>query len=338
MDMSLINLFNSRALSNLLVILMVLLHLAPLLTCGEPLNSKWMLIAKSDFIVRARLRIPEAALERQSHGNWIWIEADVEEVCKGELPQGKLLIHYFTEPPEGLPSLGYLSAYNDQDVIVFLTQVDKADATGSDFYFAERTQDVLTPFDSQTFSGIESEVWNQHETVKRFLDKESGEASTADKIRRLFDALTDKNGQLQAWEQLLVLPREEIPFIVKNMNDLRAIPQFDAYLPNPPGSGEARAHYAPQKVVQAALLLLPYLTGIEFRRYESRTPREWLAEMNAWRCWCEHSFGWMNSREPAPSWPRSTPMKNDGLRGTGSSDRSPRHSSVTAFHQSQNHL
>jgi hypothetical protein len=74
------------------------------------------------------------------------------------------------------------------------------------------------------------------------------------------------------------------------MNDLRQIPDFDAYLPNPPGGSEAVAHYGPRRIVEAALLILQFITRMGFRRYESDSEREWLAEINGWRCWCAYNF------------------------------------------------
>lgn len=262
---------------------------APVVLSRKPLSSKWVLIAKSDLIVRAKLNIqPHVSKEDQAGCGWIDLNASIEETVKGHIPGQTLTIRYW-ETLEG-PPLSSFEESAGQEVVLFLIEGQRG-ADRSYYFFADHTPDVVIPFSSEVLSTIASEVENQQEIAQHFNDLPFVTVATTDAtIRRMLEGLVQKQTQEAAWGDLLKLSRNDAPAIVRNMIDFRPIPDFDAYLPNPRGASEAVAHYSPHRVIEAALLVLQFITQIGFRRYESNTQQEWLSEINGWRCWCAYNF------------------------------------------------
>lgn len=258
----------------------------------KPISAKWVLVAKSDLIAKAKLKVPQSvSKESGNKPGWISLEANIEETAKGQNPGQAVPIRYYTKGPEASPPLSLLEQYNEQEVILFLIEDGGSSEVDRFYYFADRT-DVVVPFSNEDFLTISSEAANQQEIVRHFDELlPVGKLTATDAtVRKLFKNLACKQRQEAAWEELLKLSRQDIPAIVRNMNDLGQIPNFDAYLPNPPGGSEAVAHYGPRRIVEAALLILQFITRLGFRRYESDSEREWLAEINGWRCWCVYNF------------------------------------------------
>ncbi len=75
------------------------------------------------------------------------------------------------------------------------------------------------------------------------------------------------------------------------MNDQRPLSEKYAYMPNPPDFFEAKAQYSPSRIVEAASILLNYITGTSFRSIQNGgSERERIADVNGWRTWCHYNF------------------------------------------------
>lgn len=182
--------------------------------------------------------------------------------------------------------LQFLEKHRGGDVVLFLCQGD----SGS-YFLTEATASAVVPFNDAEFSTIEREVENQRKIAEEWP---VGDTSAADaKVRKLFRMLTQKETQPEAWEQLLKLSRQDVPAIVRVMSDhQRRIPDFDAFVPTAPGvlAPHAGAHYAPRRVVEAASIVLSYITKAGLWRLNAAYERDPFAEVNGWRVWCAYNL------------------------------------------------
>lgn len=259
----------------------------------KPVSAKWELIARSDLIARAKIEVPLSALNASLEARkyeFIDLQADVEETVKGSLPQEPVTVRYYTEPSKHDPSARFLEKCNGQEVIVFLVQFD-GDVAG--ICFAGNTPAAVSPFDAREFLTIAREVAQQQEIAEQFDKLPVGKTTAADaRVRKLLDGLTRGQTQTAAWEQLLKVPRQDIPAIVRAMDDPRPLAQRDVYVPNPPDSFESISQYGPPRIVEAASTLLSYLSKIfTFRAIQNGgSERERQADVNGWRVWCHYNF------------------------------------------------
>ncbi len=251
----------------------------------QPMNAKWKLIAQSDLIARAKLHVPPRAFGEKGSG-WISLEAAIERPIKGCCRRRQVPIRYYREDLTGDLLAGFAGKI-DQDVILFLVQ-----GRDNDYFVTRNAPEAVIPFSSEELATIEGEVSQQQEIGQHFDELSIGKPTDADsKIQQLFDSLTKVQDQETSWEQLLKLSRQDVPSIVKSMNDQRLIPEFDAYVPTPNSDYEGRAHYGPRRIIEAASIILPYLSGDSFRFvYNGGSERELLANLYAWRCWCAYNL------------------------------------------------
>lgn len=259
----------------------------------KPISPMWDLVARSDVIARAKLDIPlavlKASLDTRNYA-YIDLRVDIEETIKGSLPPQPVAVRYFTGPREYSPTAGFLESYNGKEVIVFLLQVDKAGVPGN--YFAGATPSAVGPFIAEEFSTVAREVKQQAQIVRQFDELPIGKTAAADAlIRELFEGLTSKASQAATWERLLKLSREDAPAIVRVMDDQRPLAERYAYVPTP-DSFEATAQYGPPRIVEAASILLAYLTETSSFRdvYNGGSERERQADVDGWRVWCAYNF------------------------------------------------
>jgi hypothetical protein len=258
----------------------------------KPVSADWELIARSDVIAVAKLNVPlnplDASLAQKQY-DYINLEVNMKQSIKGTPHQAEL-IRYYTEPSRWQPQASLLKKYNGKEVIVFLVHIDNPSVAGN--YFAGATPFAIIPFNAKVLSGISKEVKQQRKIVNQFDSEKLMIVQTTTskaRIRKLFDGLTEKQTQVAAWEQLLKLPRQDAPLIIKVMNDQRFLAKDYAYVPTTLGF-EATAQYGPKRVVEAASLLVSYLTKTSSFRtiYNGGSERERLADVNGWRVWCAY--------------------------------------------------
>lgn len=262
---------------------------------AQPISERWELIARADLIGKARLEVPLSALKASLVAKEyvdLDLHLNLEDTVKGAVPRGPVVVHYYTKPDEFSPTADFLEEHNGKEVIVFLVHSDYREAVGT--YFAGYTPDAVCLFDEEEFRSIALEVAQQEEIALRFgVEALPAEGTTPAerRIRRLFDELTVKETQSEAWAELLRTPRQDVPAIVKLMDDERELAKRRADVPTP-HSFEATAHYGPPRIVEAASLLLTFLTKTTSFRFvfNGASERERRADVNGWRVWCRYTF------------------------------------------------
>lgn len=244
----------------------------------KPMHAQWGLVALSDLVARAKLHVPLGELREsiatKKKYDHIKLKVDIEEPVKGHFPSPPVFVRYYTEPSDLRPSATFLEEHNGDEVIVFLLDLAGEDSLAGD------TPDALIPFTADDFSKIANEVKNQEEIVQHFDELTIGKATAADaEVRKLFEGLTKKHTQQVAWAQLLKLSRQDVPAIIRVMDDRRRIPDFDAYVPNlAPDAVEKYRHEGATNILEAALTILNHITGVSFR------------DVHGWRVWCAYNF------------------------------------------------
>ncbi|MCW5869515.1 MAG: hypothetical protein KIS61_19820 [Candidatus Eremiobacteraeota bacterium] len=244
----------------------------------KPIYADWDLVPLSDVVARAKLRVPIGALKENLSAKKkyarIQLKVEIEEPIKGHFPSQPVLVGYKTEPPE-YPLASFLEDHNDDEVILFLTEL------AGEYRFVSDKPGAVVPFSSEDFSKIVDEAKNQEEIVQHFNELAVGRPTEADaEIRKLFEGLTKKPTQAVAWAGILKLTRKDVPAIVRVMDDPRQVPFFDAYLPNrAPDAIEKYRHEGPSSIREAASIILEYITGASFR------------DVDGWRVWSVYNSG-----------------------------------------------
>ena len=223
----------------------------------KPFYVNWDLVAQSELVARARLHVPLAALRENVSAkkkyDRIKLRVDIEEPIKGHFPPQPVYVGYMSEPPE-YPSASFLEEHNEDDVILFLRKL------ADEYRFADNAPGAVIAFSSEDFSKVVEEAKNQEEIVEHFDELQVGRVTAGDaRVRKLFEGLTKKHTQALAWAQLLKLSRQDVPAIVRAMNDEKQLPFFDAYVPNlAPDAFEKYRHYGPNCVREAASIILEH--------------------------------------------------------------------------------
>lgn len=250
----------------------------------HPKHERWELIAQSDLIARARLRVPLNALKenlRTGEHDYIDLQAELLESIKGQFPQRSIRVRYFTEPGDHSPSVKSLEEADGQEVLVFLLLSDDRGAAG--WYFAGYTPDAIAPIYAGELSAIAAEVENQEELARCFDTLPAGQPAPSDaRIADLLEKLTSADTQPAAWDQLLKLSPRHAAALVRLLNDRRPTADVDFLVPSP----DHLLHYGPQQIVDAASVVLTGMAHTSFRfLYNGGSDRERAANVNAWRVW-----------------------------------------------------
>jgi hypothetical protein len=137
--------------------------------------------------------------------------------------------------------------------------------SGKRFHFAGSSPHALAEPAELLCKKVASEILLQQKTLDAFEKLVPPvDQALLEKVRKLIDATTRKESQMDAFRQLETLGWNGVPAMILLMDDRRdlAVPHIE--LENPPGHFEGIRQYSPQEVMDAVAAILNKITAENF--------------------------------------------------------------------------
>ncbi len=249
------------------------------------------MIAVADVVARGKLNVSQNALEalKSSNKNQ-YLELGLDDVVsvKGTDMVPPNVIHYYLGGGPDSPSKNAIIDSNGKSVTVFLVYCEDPNATG--FHFVRFSPSAVRPFDEHEFLAIEQEVAKEKQVAESAQTAARSPDTWDNQVRKLLYELTVRQTQESAWKQLLKMPEESIPALIRAMSDSRKLADPWVVVPTNGSSFEALAHYSPKTVLEAVSILLNNKVNGGLRPITSwDTEKEKHTILNAWRVWAYYN-------------------------------------------------
>lgn len=207
--------------------------------------------------------------------------------AKGTLVSKKITVHYTPNSSIYVPSAKVLANSNRQRLIAFLRSTEKA----NEFYFVGNHCSVIYPFANTQWLESTKEVKKQQNAIGAFSKAKFVKTNASDAlVKQLLDNLTIKAKQDQAWDKLMKLKEDQLPFLVKYMNDTRPLNNFNIAIELPAPAFESIVHYSPPTVLDAVSILLNHKAQVNLRCLPAGgSAAERTATLESWEIWAVYS-------------------------------------------------
>ncbi len=253
-------------------------------------SVSWERVASADVIVQGELDLSNdtiAKLNSSSDYSEFLLPLKVISSAKGKLVSKKITVHYAPNSSIYAPSAKALANSNRQRLIAFLRSTKES----NEFYFVGNHCSVIYPFANSKWLETTEEVKKQQNAIGAFSKTTFAKTNASDAlVKQLLDNLTIKAKQEQAWDKLMKLKEDQLPVLVKYMNDTRSLNNFNIAIELPAPAIESIVHYSPPTVLDAVSILLNHKAQVNLRCLPaggSAAARK--ATLESWEIWAVYS-------------------------------------------------
>jgi hypothetical protein len=222
----------------------------------------WRLVAESDLIVRATLRMPKraaSALERRDP-TYVSFPLTVSKVYKGDPPVHATQLQYYparTSPLTAEPTPEAVAAVANKEAIFFLVLPYEGGADGGPLYFAGYTRSALLLPSSEIEQELSENIAQQAALAARVAEFLAIHHPPFDqRAAALIENLLKSETANQAADGLLSLGPDAIPALIRRIDDRRRLALGSISVPTGPGGFEGLAHYKPKEVIDFISLVV----------------------------------------------------------------------------------
>jgi hypothetical protein len=277
-------------------ILLMLTLLWPGIIQAEKKYPFWQLVAKSYLIVKGKLEVPVAAIqkaEQDGDHDYVKVKVAVSKALKGKLESQSFDFRYYTDTEQyGGVSRKKIISLNGKSVIVFLQNVKKK------YYLAAYVPGTLQSASVTLVARVRKEAAAQEKLIQASDSYADGHVLPKEsEVQSLVELMVDKHtdpGTAQAvYEALIALGKDAVPTIIKYMDDQRKlnIPKI-TLVPWWPDAHEGLVHYGPETVTDVMSVALMALTNEDLTAiYNGGTELERAQAVRIWKIYERRTFG-----------------------------------------------
>jgi hypothetical protein len=239
------------------------------LDAASPKSDYWQMAARaSDIYVinSGSLKSHFPDLESSVRNKYYYYSIPVLETLKGAAVD-TVKVTVFLD--QGF--IDYIRLLPDNTLlIIFLRSLyNKYGVAGDDEfnnYFITRYDRGIITYSDTAHKGIAEEASNQYVILRGKLYETFQKDPAMDyKIRALIDKLTDRQNELAAFDELIALGPEAVPYIILYMDDFRELPIKHVRLTaDSPDAWEEHVYYGPYLVIDMLAIALSELTKTNF--------------------------------------------------------------------------
>jgi hypothetical protein len=253
-----------------------------------PRSDRWQIIATASDIriinsTSLKNRLPD--MENKVNGVYYY-QIPAVETLKGEKVDSTkirmFLEQVFIDNIRLLP--------DNTNLIVFIIN-RYAEFRNSDmdefnnFFIGNDTEGIIVCTDD-TYREIVEEIENQRIILNEKLYTDFlGDEVMDRKIKGLIDELVIEERETEAFEELLMMGKDAVPYIILHMDDFRELPiKYARVIDESPDAWEAWVHYNPKTVIDMLGIILNKLARTNFGYiWNGGTNEERQRVLNGWR-------------------------------------------------------
>lgn len=262
-----------------------------------PRSDHWQFISRASsihVIDSADLKIHVPDMENKVRDRSYYYQISVEETLKGERVDSikirMVLEQAFIDRVKSLP--------DDTGLIIFITnryaEFRNSDADEfSNFFLGTIDNKGIIIRTDEVYRGIVDEIRSQrvilHDKLyESFLRDEDMDR----KIKGLIGELVIPEREMAAFDELLKIGKEAVPYIILHMDDYRELPiKYAMVIDDSPDAFEEWVHYGPKLVIDMLGIVLGKLTKASFGFiYNGGTNEERQRTLNGWRIYLYYHY------------------------------------------------
>lgn len=259
---------------------------------GEPVcpEGVWRAVAQSHRIVVGTLAIPTATIReaiQSGRHRYVAIGVHCDQILKGPAV-AELTVPWYTEPRKWSIRPEDLIALDKRQAMLFLGECDEPGSKG--LYLIERKALGVRPPTPQAVAEVVAEVKSQQRLLEHFAKEHPPEEDPLYcEVKRLIDATTCEQTQLEAFNALKALGSRGVNAMILLMDDRRPLGRRLLAFRNPPDHWEEYAIYGPEVVADAISAIVGYITEEDFGTlHNGGSERERRETINGWRVYFHH--------------------------------------------------
>jgi hypothetical protein len=255
------------------ICMVVLLSLAAKFNLGavpQSINGYWGIIAKSSdihIINSADLKSHLPDMESSVRNGYYYYQVPVVETLKGtRVDAVKIRVYLeqgFIDHVKTLPD-------NAKLIVFFVNLYTSPRLSGADefnnYIAGGEYREGIVIYTGALYKEISSEIRKQQIILREKLYESFAKDETMNrKIKRIIDELVIEEREMAAFDELLAMGREAVPYIILHMDDYRELPiKYARVEINDPDWWESMAQYSPKLVIDTLEIVLTGLTKVNF--------------------------------------------------------------------------